>query len=96
MTPYRTTAFVSVSKRRPSLVERVLRRLTFFRWARRLLGGHWERQWDFPGPHSSDDGDWYPWEQRACTHGSWCNVTVPCDVHGECEDWDVHGECEDW
>jgi hypothetical protein len=67
-TPYRTPAErPQEPAQEPSLLFRLLYPLRWFRLVRRLLGGHWERFWDFPErcdcARGSPVGRWSPWRQ---------------------------------
>jgi len=68
----------------------LLWRLRFFRFARKRLGGHWERHWLPPGPHAphGDYGEWGPWLRvEKCTEPHPTD-TAGCPSYDECEWWD--------
>lgn len=66
MNPYR---YVLTKTIQPSLFERLLRRLTRFQFARRRLGGHWERHWEYS-------------MQYLTIRGTTIKVPYPVDGHG--------------
>jgi hypothetical protein len=82
-TPYRTPAErLQEPVLGPSLLLRLLYRLRWLRLSRWLLGGHWERFWDY-GPRNR----WKPWQQlEECSEPS-CPDTAGMPLGYECEDY---------
>lgn len=66
-----------------------------FQWARRRMGGHWERHWISGASHANRQQDyvgrWGPWDQTPkCTEkypGDFTPDTAGCPRYDECEDY---------
>jgi hypothetical protein len=91
MTPYRTNQHKEGEESGPWLL---LWCCKHFKWARRRMGGHWERHWLPPGPHASvsDYGEWGPWNQVVkCTEkypGEYTRYdTAGCPIYDQCENY---------
>ena len=81
--PYRVSIQYKEPPRAPTRLEEAVYFFRFLRSVRRWLGGHWERMYDFGGPHAIDDEGWLPWRQLPRTQ--------PVAIHSaaalQCEDW---------